>query len=208
MITASLVETATNEAGAVGDVYFYYSVNKSKPSSGNMLVDIRSRQADLCKIVAGSGSIYPFFPSIPLYRVGDLGNISLIDGGFSHNSPIHAAAVWDASHVIVVEASPVKKSSSIGFGSNLVDMFNFMHDQAQTLDVLARDELVVFSIRPHSESGRIGLVDFVPGVINAAIEEGRRDARAGMISERNGGLPIPSSPRFQKRLGNPVLNEL
>ncbi|MDT7602774.1 MAG: hypothetical protein QOF61_771, partial [Acidobacteriota bacterium] len=66
----------------------------------------------LMDVVIGSSSIFPVFQPRALtasVTAGDVGRpatlAELIDGGFAHNSPIEAAVLWGATHIILVEAS-------------------------------------------------------------------------------------------------------
>ena len=76
------------------DLYFYASGREvgSLPDFTAQHVGFREHPSILLDAIMGSGSIFPVCPLRPLEdfpRPGE--RIELVDGGFSHNSPVEAA---------------------------------------------------------------------------------------------------------------------
>jgi predicted acylesterase/phospholipase RssA len=110
----------------------------------------------LMDVVIGSSSIFPVFQPRPL-MANAVGSgappamlAELIDGGFAHNSPIEAAVLWGATHIILVEASPEEhQGASSGYLlANSVSAFNYLFNQAQLTDARSRGRVEIFSLRP------------------------------------------------------------
>jgi predicted acylesterase/phospholipase RssA/ABC-type phosphate/phosphonate transport system substrate-binding protein len=112
----------------------------------------------LMDVVIGSSSIFPVFQPRRLTAGsgGDSGAVrratlaELIDGGFAHNSPIEAAVLWGATHIILVEASPEERQGAPSnyLLANSVSAFNYLFNQAQLTDARSRGRVEIFSLRP------------------------------------------------------------
>jgi predicted acylesterase/phospholipase RssA/ABC-type phosphate/phosphonate transport system substrate-binding protein len=177
VITGSLL----GEAG--GDKYFFWpgtsdpSVNPF-PDRG---IPIKERSNLLLDVTIGSGTIYPMFPAraVKGLKADPNKETHLIDGGFSHNSPIEAAVLWGATHILLIEASassPQKGRRDASFASNAIDAFGYLYDQAQINDVRAKGNVAVFTLRP--ERPLTALLDFGFHFADRAITSGERDARS------------------------------
>lgn len=157
----------------------------------------------LLDFVLGSGTIYPFFPSRKVTDFPTLGETSeLIDGSFAHNSPIEAAVLWGATHIINLSVAPASEPgpSSNAFLSNLGIAVNYLYDQAQLTDAAAREWVPVFTLRPHQlkdginppgslEANYPSIIDFSTPFVNYAIALGELNAsQAGF--EREKARPI------------------
>jgi predicted acylesterase/phospholipase RssA len=145
-------------------------------------------------VVIGSSSIYPIFPSRRLDGVGDI-----VDGGFAHNSPIEAAWMWKATHIILIEASPrpaTRKESHLW--QNAQNAFNHLYYQAQLSDLRLHGKVEMFILRPEEgteEEPGMCTFDFNPKAIKGAIDQGELDAS---------GI----KPRFERVHGEPVFEEI
>jgi len=193
-----------------GSKYFYLPridriASGPLPSYGKHGVEI-SQDCDIDSLIdlaLGSGTIFPFFPShhVPENNVLTedhtrryaLKPMDLIDGGFAHNSPIEAATLWKATHIILIDASPEttqKGKPKSPFVVNILKAIGYLFDQAQAADVNAQEEAGVFTLRP-SQAARpqIGILDFSPGFADVALERGRNDA-AGWSFVRQPAKPL------------------
>ena len=104
--------------------------------------------------------------------------VKVVDGGFAHNSPVEAALDWGATHIVVVEASPsVRLDEQPSFASNLSVAFDHLFEQAQKTDHRSRDRVEIYYIRPRREL--LKTMDFVPALMQNAIDEGKTDVQAG-----------------------------
>lgn len=137
-------------------------------------------------ITLTSGILRRVLPS--LKRLTDeipINNVSLIDGGFVHNSPTDAAVQLDATHIIVIEASPEDRpSQKRDFVSNAISAFNYLFNQAQLLDARSRREAEVFTLRPatpgENDTPYLCTLDFGKSFIDYAMGLGAADARRTM----------------------------
>jgi predicted acylesterase/phospholipase RssA/ABC-type phosphate/phosphonate transport system substrate-binding protein len=214
VITASAL---SGLEGGVSDRYFYipaeggrisqFKTGKTDDTSlfGARGLDLTDQGKDhdypklLLGAVRGSGTIYPGFPPVTIrnFPVQDH-SVSLIDGGFAHNSPVEAAVQWGATHIVLIEASPKserergkEQGTARSDQNNLLqtseEAFNYLFDQAQLLDVRSRKKVAIFVLRPNAQN-YLGTMDFARGKIRDAIETGRRDA-AGARFEWQYGEP-------------------
>ncbi len=192
VITGSCLEQTSHDLPS--DLYFFCAASPDSPTPqfGNRGVALDQNPDILLDVVLGSGSIYPVFPARTIADVPHLGeSIKLIDGGYSHNSPIEAAVLWGATHIIMIEATP---RSALQRGSlllNTTSAFRHLHQQAQLLDAKVRDKVNVFSLTP--QPPHICVLDFADNLIAASIERGERD-----VLESNRALG-----RFRRELGEP-----
>lgn len=178
------------------DRYFYLRSAGSGPFEnapcfGRHGVPLEFYPELLLDVVMGSGTIYPIFPSRRLNDFPASGmEADLIDGGFAHNSPIEAAVLWGATHIVLIEASPAPEAK--GAGSHLLesslDAFNYLYDQAQLADVRSKERAVIFTLRPLPP--HLYVLDFAPAHIRDAVEKGREDAVKASFQRQ------PGEPRF------------
>jgi hypothetical protein len=206
VITGSMLQTTSNSTSAKSnyarkltnddtDLYFVYMAGADPTLPPKLLKDNRFvslRDPDNASIlldaVIGSGAIFPAFEPRELSgikRVMDktvTKEVSIIDGGFVHNSPIEAAVKLDATHIIVIEASPENRPSEhVNLLNNSVAAFNHLFAQAQLLDARSRRQAEIFTLQPASptekETPFLCTLDFGKNFITRAIECGRDDAR-------------------------------
>jgi predicted acylesterase/phospholipase RssA len=109
----------------------------------------------LMDVVIGSTTIFPVFKPRILMADGTTDApaatlAELIDGGFAHNSPVEAAVLWGATHIILVEASPEEEPQerSDYLLANSIAAFNYLFNQAQLVDAHSRGKVEIFSLRP------------------------------------------------------------
>jgi hypothetical protein len=196
-----------------GAKYFYLPRKNREstdklPSYGSRGVEI-GMDCDsnrLVDIALGSGTIFPVFPWHPVDESTGTNNqgkpyvmkrMSLIDGGFAHNSPVEAAVLWGATHIVLIGASPETQQEGgeeVPVIANVVTAFGFLYDQAQMADVNAQEEAAVFTLRPKAPGAgggpRIGIIDFGPGFATAAMKRGAQDA------SRRSFVRQPAAPLF------------
>jgi hypothetical protein len=130
----------------------------------------------------------------------------LVDGAFAHYSPIEAAVLWGATHIVVIEASPRERVERENFLQNALAAFGHLYDQSQALDTRSRGKIAIFTLAP--EPPHLCLLDFSDNLIRAAAEKGYRDA-AGRSSAGSGGIAGGVGPsRFRKELGEPLFREI
>jgi len=127
--------------------------------------------------------------SKPLYGSNLIGPIDIVDGGFSHNSPLDAAISWGATHVILIQASPVPVYTPPStLASHAGNAFNYLFDQAQRSDYRARGQVKIFELAPSfrcdewfdpactdSRQRWLDLVDFAKPLLQEAIQHGYND---------------------------------
>ena len=194
VITGSCLEQTSQELPS--DLYFYAPVDPlaALPPFGERGLSLVERPHILLDIIMGSGSIYPVFPARTIDGIPRLGEqIELVDGGFAHNSPVEAAVLWGATHIVLIEATPRKRSQRGNFLKNVTLSYRHLHRQAQLLDARSRGKVIVFSLSP--EPPHMCVLDFADNLIAASIERGYRDASMDAAS---------MNPRFRKELGEPV----
>jgi predicted acylesterase/phospholipase RssA len=169
-------------------------------------------------IVFASGSPFPIFPPhafdlnvVPavserdgapptIFRVRGEG----IDGGYSHNEPVDAAAQTRSRQVLIIRSTPreamphvdgtgdapaaaaVPRSSLGPLAANIPRLGSFMFSQSQEVDRSVRAGLFVASLTPHSDNGSFPfLMDFrkesIKKVESAARSDLDRHRRIGRI---------------------------
>jgi len=182
------------------DVYFYASSRPDSPPAPFGFRGFRLNDAPnlLLDVVMGSGSIFPLFPPRRLNDFPDEGNyVDLVDGGFAHNSPIEAAVLWGATHIVIIEATPQKRRLRRNLAENAAAAFSHLHKQTQLVDMRSKQQVVVFSLFP--EPPHMCVLDFTDVLIEASIQRGYEDARGNSESQ-----PTVSKSNFKKELGEPV----
>lgn len=197
VITGSCLTQTSQELPP--DLYFYAPANPAAelPPYGGRGVSLLERPHILLDVVMGSGSIFPVFPPRRIENIPRTGEqIELIDGGFAHNSPVEAAVLWGATHIVLIEATPRKRSERGNFLRNATSSFRHLHQQAQLLDARSRGKVIVFSLAP--EPPHICVLDFADNLVAASIERGYGDA----------GMSASPTARFRKELGEPVFSNV
>jgi hypothetical protein len=193
--TSSQADDSQLPANDDSDLYFIYKAGTrpelpSKVVKDKRFVSLRDpdNASILLDAVIGSGSIFPAFEPRQLSGFKRILNgevsegVSIIDGGFVHNSPIEAAIKLDATHIIVIEASPQNRpKEAVNLLNNSVAAFNHLFTQAQLLDARSRREAEVYTLQPLSPSADgtpfLCTLDFGKNFIDRAILWGDTDAR-------------------------------
>jgi len=182
-----------------GDLYFYAPASDSSPAPnyGERGVALRARPDMLFDAMMGSGAIYPVFPARTLRDFPVPGeSADIVDGSFSHRSPVEAAVLWGATHIVVLEASPEEISPRGSFAANVGAALTHLYDQAQLLDEHSKQHVTTLTLYPSPP--HIGLLDFSGDLIAASIARGYRETLGrGAL----GGAPFhkePGEPRFLK----------
>lgn len=189
VITGSCLEQTSQELPP--DLYFYAPGGQSSelPPFGKRGVSLVDRPSILLDVVMGSGSIFPVFPPRPIADIPRPGEqIELVDGGFAHNSPVEAAVLWGATHIVLIEATPRTRSERGNFVRNATSSFRHLHQQAQLLDARSRGKVLIFSLSP--DPPHMCVLDFADNLIDASIQRGYHDAA--------------NTSRFRKELGEPI----
>jgi hypothetical protein len=206
VITSSQLHTPTAENGEAvlaghesPELYFYYDhvgtgSDQAVPPDKGFPPNLRFKPFKderysplLLDVVIGSTSIYPVFQPRKLQAAGlaaNAGNFKapeIIDGGFAHNSPIEAAALWEPTHIILIEASPEEiPSKSSHLMDNALAAFNYLFNQAQLVDKRYRGKVEIFSIRPSlaqpNGDPNLCTFDFSDILMQGAIDNGLDDA--------------------------------
>ena len=184
---------SVSEEEADTDLYFVYKANGDIPNNlyhDQRIVSLREapNKAILLDAIIGSGAIFPAFEPRKLKEVKRitsaevLKEVSIIDGGFVHNSPIEAAIKLKATHIIVIEASPKDQPfESENLIRNSVAAFNYLFAQAQLLDARSQREAEIFTLRPAALNSQgvpyLCTLDFGEKYIEHAMDLGREDAK-------------------------------
>jgi predicted acylesterase/phospholipase RssA/ABC-type phosphate/phosphonate transport system substrate-binding protein len=204
VITGSCLEQST--PGLPADLYFFASAGHhgSPPPFGLRGVPLTEHPGQVLDVVLGSGSIFPVFPARRLEDFPKAGEYAdLVDGGFAHNSPIEAAVLWGATHIILIEASPHERAGRANFLQNAAASLDHLYEQAQLLDTRARGKVAVFTLAP--EAPHLCVLDFADNLIRDAMKKGYREAGGRSPSDRE---IATGRPRFRKELGEPVFREI
>jgi len=188
--------------GLPSDLYFHAAATPASPTPdyGPRGVSLQDWPDLLLDVTMGSGAIFPLFPARALDdfpRPGE--RVELIDGGFAHNSPIEAAVLWGATHIILVDPSPERPIEIGNLAGNVLAAFRHLHLQAQLIDVRNQGKVGVFSLRPGPDQ-RMCVLDFAGNLIEDAVARGYDDARGAV---RVGDLEWLGRPRFRKEPGEP-----
>ncbi len=204
VITGSCLAQST--AGLPTDLYFFASTSASNvaPPFGARGIALGGHQGLVLDVVLGSGSIFPVFPPRRLHDFPKPGEYAdLVDGGFAHNSPIEAAVLWGATHIVLIEASPRERLGRENFLQNAAASFDHLYEQSQLLDTRSRGKVAVFTLAP--EPPHLCVLDFADNLIRDAAEKGYRDAagRPAMAGAKAAGRP-----HFRKELGEPLFREV
>lgn len=185
------------------DLYFYsWRANKTSifGARGVCLDDHPDRLID---IIMGSSSVFPIFPPRRLDDFPVAGErIDLVDGGFAHNSPIEAAVLRGATHIILIESTPAARGERKSLASNAAAAFEHLHKQTQLVDLRSKRYVVIFTLVP--KPPHICTVDFTDTLIERSIQNGYLDARGKSSTDQNHS----TLPSFRKELGEPVFTDV
>jgi predicted acylesterase/phospholipase RssA len=198
VVTGNCLEQSADSLPS--DVYFYASSGPDTGAStfGHRGVRLNDSPGLLLDVVMGSGSIFPMFPPRRLDDFPEKGQyVELVDGGFAHNSPIEAAVLWGATHIVLIEATPQKRRLRRNLAENAAAAFTHLHKQTQLVDMRSKQQVVVFSLVP--EPPHLCVLDFTDTLVEASIQRGYADAWGGS-GQPNAG----PQARFKKELGEPV----
>jgi predicted acylesterase/phospholipase RssA/ABC-type phosphate/phosphonate transport system substrate-binding protein len=196
------------------DLYFYSKsplVKWDMPPPDRRFISFQENPQRLLDVVIGSGTIYPLFPYRELSNINLGGNkrtplIKVIDGGFIHNSPIEAATTWGATHIISIEASPLRKpfEPRNTFENSLV-AFSYIMAQTQRADTSVRGHVEIFELRPrsgcekknrevgcnHDPEPDMDTFDFDPDLLDKAFKAGEGDVSSDLpLFKRLPGPPL------------------
>lgn len=205
------------------DLYFYYDGSSGKhvqpPAQEQRFISLRANPAKLLPVVIGSSTIYPVFAPESLQNI-DLGRgrrveqIDLVDGGFIHDSPIQAAFLWGATHILLIEASPqTPETQPANFLESATLAFSFLFAQAQRMDTLSKGTVEIYELRPSSQCDRmeahhscdatpdpdLDVFDFGQVLVRHAVDMGRNDVVPDNPLDRPRPLftRIPGPPIFR-----------
>jgi predicted acylesterase/phospholipase RssA len=183
------------------DLYFYAAAHfAGPPPFGERGVNLAGHPEILLDAVMGSGTIFPVFPARTVHDFPKPGQqVELVDGAFAHNSPIEAAVLWGATHIILIEATPTGRVAMRNLAENAAAAFGHLHRQTQLVDMRSKRQVVVFTMTP--EPPHICLLDFAENLTDTAIRRGYLDARG--YRDQNDPT-LPAQPTFRKELGEPV----
>ncbi len=206
LLARDLVVTGSCLSGSASnlpsDLYFHAAAapDGTAPGYGAQGVALVQYPDLLLDVMMGSSAIFPLFPARRLEGLPQPGDhVDLIDGGFAHNSPVEAAVLWGATHVILVNPTPEVPIRSGHLAGNLGAAFRHLYLQAQLIDVRHKGRVAVFSLRPERPS--LCVMDFAGNLIADAIAQGYADARGAAP----GLPPHPSTAaRFRKETGEPA----
>jgi predicted acylesterase/phospholipase RssA len=180
------------------DLYFWISAGRTteQPHFGARGVALSNRPELLLDSLIASGAIYPVFPARVLRGFPRTGqNTEIVDGSFSHRSPVEAAVLWGATHIILIQADPDELMPRGSFGANIAAALTHLYDQAQLTDVRTKEQAMLFNLAPRPP--HIGLLDFASNLIEGSLAKGYREVRG----ESTGSDPQP--PPFRKEVGLP-----
>ncbi len=173
IVTASNVEPLTVDERLLepGDIYFCFAGAEPCPAAlGRRWFSQEATPETIVDPVFASGSPFPVFPPNPteLPEQNEQGRAKalLIDGGYTHNVPLEAAALAGARQVLVVRSEPDTEmvldrswfpSQLARYGLNLV---SFLFGRAQEIDRGVSDDLFVASLVPRPRPSWPWLADF------------------------------------------------
>jgi predicted acylesterase/phospholipase RssA len=181
-----------------GDLYLHVTGAGGERGVGNPEFARRGLPLDerpelLLDVVIGSGAVYPVFPPRTLPNLPQPGQaIELVDGSFSHRSPIEAAVLWGATHVVLIQAWPNETIPRGSLLANTAAALCHLYDQAQLIDERSKQDAVIFTLAPQPPF--MCMFDFADNLIDDAIAQGYRDARAGRIIAAEPSLVRAAGP--------------
>jgi hypothetical protein len=202
MISRDLVLTGSvlGEPGLdlPSDLYFWISAGPTSepPRFGARGISLAERPALLLDALLASGAIYPVFPARVFHDFPRTGQkTEMVDGSFAHRSPVEAAVLWGATHIILIQADPDELTPRGSFGENIAAALVHLYEQAQLTDLRTRQQAMVFNLAPRPP--HIGLLDFASNLIKISIAKGYNEVRGGL-----GGGALATAP-FRKEVGVP-----
>ncbi|MBA61128.1 MAG: hypothetical protein CMJ76_02070 [Planctomycetaceae bacterium] len=212
-VKRDLVLTTTaidrNRPEVPSELYFYLQANKSgiKPDFGNRGIDMNQSPSQFMNVVLGSSAIYPAFPGQIVEGMPQQGDrLELVDGGFAHNAPVEAAVLWGATHVLLIDVSPITTRDGVNLADSVVRGFGHLLRQSQLSDERSRGEVVVINLQPRFEPP-LCIIDFSSNLIKRGIDIGARDAVAQTRTERHDGVLLELPP-FSVSYGRPDFTEV
>ena len=191
------------------ELYFYLQADDDSPQPefGNRGIDMSKSPQQFMKVVLGSSAIYPAFPGQIVKDIPESGDVlELVDGGFAHNAPVEAAVLWGASHVLLVDVSPLALRDSANLADSVIRGFGHLLRQSQLSDERSRSEVVVMNLQPRFEPP-LCIIDFSSNLIGNGIRHGRQDASTKTRLENHDGVEVELPP-FVVSYGKPEFLEL
>jgi hypothetical protein len=180
------------------DLYFWASAGRTSepPHFGARGIALASRPELLLDALIASGTIYPVFPARVLRDFPRTGqHTEIVDGSFSHRSPVEAAVLWGATHIILIQADPDELVPRGSFAANIAAALTHLYEQAQLTDVRTKEQAMLFNLAPRPP--HIGLLDFAGNLIDGARAKGYREVRG---DDQGGAAQLPP---FRKEIGVP-----
>ncbi len=213
LIKRDLVLTTTaidrNRPEIPSELYFYLKsdAESEEPRFGNRGIDLQTAPDQLMNVVLGSSAIYPAFPGQVVEGMPDAGDrLELVDGGFAHNAPVEAAVLWGATHVLLVDVSPIVTRDGVNLADSMIRGFGHLLKQSQLSDERSRSEVVVVNLQPRFERP-LCIIDFSSNLIKRGIDFGHQDALGTTRSESHDGILLELPP-FAVSYGRPDFIEL
>ena len=213
VVKRDLVLTTTaidrNRPEVPSELYFYLQSDQNgpRPEFGSRGIDMHQSPKQFMKVVLGSSAIYPAFPGQVVEGMPELGDrLELVDGGFAHNAPVEAAVLWGATHVLLIDVSPVATRDGVNLADSVIRGFGHLLRQSQLSDQRSRSEVVVVNLQSRFEPP-LGIIDFSSNLIKRGIDIGAQDAVARVRKERHNGVLIDLPP-FTVSYGRPDFVEV
>lgn len=162
------------------------------------------------QVIFASGSPFPIFPAHLVDLPGEAEPVALVDGGYSNNVPVEAAAALSAAQVLIVQSSNplgVAEASSaapVPLAGNLLGrlhgplvgdlsrLVGFLFERSQQPDRLSRREVFVVSLSPSPRAGWPELFDFRTQTVTSLREYAKED-----LNLRIGAVESWGPPHFQ-----------
>ena len=198
VITGSCLRQSSEQLPT--DLYFYAPAAAQENVSvfGERGISLVSQPRILFDVILGSGSIFPVFPARRIEGLPRAGQyVELVDGGYAHNSPIEAAVLWGATHILLIDVMSPSRTEGKNFMQNIAASVDHLHRQAQLLDTRARGKIDIFTLAPAPP--HLCVIDFADNLVASSIERGYIDATLDATT---------SPPQFRRELGSPVFVEI
>jgi predicted acylesterase/phospholipase RssA len=196
-----------------GSVWYQLRVKDDAPAGGGdttgcpLAVERTPRQLE--QVIFASGSPFPIFPAHLVELPGEAEPVALVDGGYSNNVPVAAAAALSAAQVLIVQSTnplgvaeaPSAPGPAAGnlFGvlhgplvGDLSRLVGFLFERSQQPDRLSRREVFVVSLSPSQRADWPELFDFR----SRTVESLRRYAKED-FELRIGAVESWGPPHFQ-----------
>ncbi|HBC75376.1 MAG TPA: hypothetical protein DC017_11120 [Candidatus Wallbacteria bacterium] len=201
VVTANALEQSHDMLPS--DLYFYSWRANNTSIFGTRGINLDDHPDRLIDIIMGSSSVFPIFPPRRLENFPAAGEwVDLVDGGFAHNSPIEAAVLRGATHIILIESTPAGRGERTNLAANTAAAFEHLHKQTQLVDLRSKRYVVIFTLVP--KPPHICTVDFTDTLIERSIQNGYLDARGKSSADQTRS----TMPSFRKELGEPVFIEI